>query len=169
MFCSEEHCCNSFPCFLFNGIIIILFSFITWPSWHFCEVTTLLKEQNHPFSRRMKFQRPSVLCRNLTGHVLQIVATRPGWQAGDAQEGRSPPPAPGAPTRTMAVRAQWSKPTTEFSSIQLTLQESARWVPGAVGAGQARFWRELRPQHILRGIQFSSRSKHSVIPIKCLR
>lgn len=124
MFCSEEHCCNSFPCFLFNGITIILFSFITWPSWHFCEVTTLLKEQNHPFSRRMKFQRPSVLRRNLTGHVLQIVATWPGWQAGDAQEGRSPSPRP--------QQGQWLSELSEVSPPlnSVPFSSHSRRVPG---------------------------------------
>lgn len=60
-------------------------------------------------------------------------------------------------TRSPASQGQWlpelsrvSPPLNSipFSLVQLKHQESARWVPGVVRAGQARFWRELRPQHI---------------------
>lgn len=59
MFYFEEHCYDSFQCSIFNGVVVTLFSFVILPSWHFCEITTLLKE-NHPFSGRMRFQQLTI-------------------------------------------------------------------------------------------------------------
>lgn len=129
MFCFEEHCCSSFQCSVFNDIIT-LFSFVILPSWQFREVNTLLKEQNHPFSRRMEFQQPTRFygetslgsCSKLQQHDLDAKAVRPRRE-GIHQEPRV--------TRTMAAGAQYSKPTTEFNSVQL----SSAQTPGECQVG----------------------------------
>lgn len=126
--CFEEHCYTSFQCSIFNGIIVILFSSVILPSWHFCEVTTLLKESSLLWKNEISTSH-NLVQRNLIGRLLQAAAHSlankgEARKEGHHSQGQHTPGAcartNGAPTSVHDAQ-QW----TRFRSTQTP--RDARW------------------------------------------